>query len=78
MKWSDFEIDYVKPLLFFNVSNENDLNEVFCWNITQPLLREDHQQKRIKYNFLNHQLRFIKAFPFLKLNEEGPNQDPHQ
>ena len=34
-------------------------------------MKEVHQKKGIKFNFLDYQLQFIKAYQFLKLNEEG-------
>ena len=40
---------------------------------TQPLL---NQQKRLKFCFLGYQLQFIKAYQFVRLNDqEGPNHD---
>ena len=47
-----------------------NLKDAFCWKNTQPLLKHDHQIKGIKFNFLKHQLQYIKANQFLKLNEE--------
>ena len=40
------------------------------WKKSQPLLKKIHQQKRIKFKFFYYQLQFIKAYQFLKLNEE--------
>ena len=70
MNWSNIEIDHVKPICFFDVSKGEELKEAFSWKNTQPLLKHDHQQKGIKFNFLRYQLQFIKAYQFLKLNEE--------
>ena len=74
MNWSNIEIDHVKPICMFDVSKDEELKEAFNWKNTQPLLRQDHLQKGIKFNFLDYQLQFIKAYQFIKLNDqEGLN-----
>ena len=70
MNWSNFEIDHVKAICLFDVSNAEELGEAFNGKNTQPLLKKVHQQKGTKFNFLDYQLQFIKAYQFLKLNEE--------
>ena len=71
MDWTNVEIDHVRPIYLFHVSKDDELKLAFCWKITQPLLKQDHQQKGTKYIFLDYQLQFFKAYQFLKLNEEG-------
>ena len=56
------EIDHVKSICLFNVSNDDGLTEAFFWRNTQPLLKEFHQQKGIKFNFLDYQVQFNKAY----------------
>ena len=74
MNWQNIEIDHVKAICLFDISNDEELKPAFNWKITQPLLKQDHQQKGIKFNFLDYQLQFIKAYHFLKLNgQEGLN-----
>ena len=73
MNWSNIEIDHVKAISLFDVSKDEELKEAFNWKNTQPLLKEVHQQKGTKFNFLDYQLQFIKAYQFLKINEEGLN-----
>ena len=73
MTWDKIEIDHVKAICMFDVSKEEELKEALTWKDTQPLLKHDHQQKGIKLNFLDYQLQIIKAYQFLKLNEEGIN-----
>ena len=77
MNWSNKEIDHVKPIYMFDKSKEEELREEFNWKNTQPLLKHDHQQKGIKFNFLDYQLQFIKAYQFIKLNEERFNENLH-
>ena len=73
MTWDSIEIDHVKAICMFDVSKEEELKEAFSWKETQPLLKQNHQQKGKKFNFLDYQLQIIKAYQFLKLNEEGVN-----
>ena len=68
MNWENIEIDHVKPICLFDVSDDEQLKEAFSWKNTQPLLKQDHRQKGTKFNFLDYQLQFIKAYEFLKLN----------
>ena len=75
MTWDTIEIDHVKPICLFDVSKDEELREAFNWKNTQPLLKEVHQKKGIKFNFLDYQLQFIKAYRFNKLNEEGFNEN---
>ena len=61
----------------FDVSNDEQLKEAFSWKDTQPLLKQDHKLKGIKFNFLDYQNQFIKAYQFIKLNEERFNENIH-
>ena len=54
----------------FGVSKDKELKEAFNWKNTQPLLKQDHQHKGKKFNFLDYQLQFSKAYQFLKLNDK--------
>ena len=74
MNWSNIEIDHVKAICLFDVSKDEELGEAFSWKNTQHLLKHHHQKKGIKFNFLDYQLHFIKAYQFLRLNhQEGLN-----
>ena len=61
----------------FDVSKDGELKEAFNWKNTQPLLKRDHLQKGTKFNFLDYRLQFIKAYQFIKLNEERFNENVH-
>ena len=65
----------MRPICLFDVSKDEELKEAFSWKNTRPLLKKIHQQKGIKDKFLEHQLQFIKAYQFLKLNEGRLNQN---
>ena len=71
MNWSNIEIDHVKPICLFDVSKDEELGEVFNWKNIQSLLKHDHQQKGIKFFFLDYQIQIVKAYQFLRLNEEA-------
>ena len=77
MKWENIEIDHVKPICLFDISDDEQLKEALNWKNTQPLLKQDHLQKGIKFNFLDYQLHFIKAYQFIKQNEERFNENIH-
>ena len=77
MNWSNIEIDHVKPICMFDVTKDEQLKEAFSWKNTQPLLKQDHQKKGTKFNSLDYQLQFIKAYRFIKLNEERFNENVH-
>ena len=66
--------DQVRPISSFDISNDKELKEAFNWKNTQPLLKQVHQQKGTKYNFLVYQLQFPKAYQFLRFNKKGLNQ----
>ena len=75
MNWSNIEINHVKAICLFDVSKDEELREAFNWKNTQPLLKEVHQRKGIKFNFLDYQVQFIKAYHILKLiDQQGLNQ----
>ena len=77
MNWENIEIDHVKPICLFHVSDDEQLKEAFSWKNTQLLLKKDHQLKGTKFNFLDYQLQFIKAYHFIRLNEERFNEKLH-
>ena len=70
MKMSNIEIDHVKAICMFDVSDDEQLKEAFSWKNTQPLLKQDHRLKGIKFNFLEYENQFIKAYQFIKLNDQ--------
>ena len=71
MNWSNIEIDHVKAICLFDVSTDEEIKEALNWRNTQLLLKHDHHKKGTKFNFLDYQLQFLKAYQFIKLNEES-------
>ena len=70
VNWTNIEIDHFKPICMFNISNDEELKLAFNWKSTQPLLKEVHSQKVVKFDLLDYQLQFVRAYQFLKANEE--------
>ena len=68
MTWDKIEIDHVKAICLVDVSKDEELKEAFSWKKTRALLKQDHRQKGTKFNFLDYQVQFFKAFQFIKLN----------
>ena len=77
MNWINIEIGHVKPICMFDVTKDEEIKEAFSWKNTQPLVKHDHQLKGTKFNFLDYQLQFIEADQFVRLNEEGFNENIH-
>ena len=48
MNWRNIEIDHVKPICMFNVSEDEQLKEAFSWKNTRPLLKHDHHLQGTK------------------------------
>ena len=64
----------MKPICLFDASKDEELIESFSSKNTQPLFKEIHKKKGFKYSFSDYQIHFLKAYQFLRLNEEGLNQ----
>ena len=77
MNWENIEIDHVKPICMSDFTKDEEVKEAFNWRNTQPLPKQDHLQKGIKFNFFDYQPHFIKAYQFIKLNEERFNENIH-
>ena len=65
MNRSNIEIDHLNAICLFGVSKDEELRKAFIWKNTRPLIKNDHHKKGIKFDFLNYQLQFIKAYQFL-------------
>ena len=53
INWNIIEMDHVKAICLFDVSEDEELREAFSWKNTQPLLKHDHQKKGTKFKFLD-------------------------
>ena len=70
MNWSKIEIDRVETISLFDISKNEELKEWFNWINTEPLLKQVHRRKRTQFLFFTYRLEILKAFQFLKLNDE--------
>ena len=74
MNWNNIEIDHVKPICMFDVTEDEESKFAFNWKNTPPSLKQYYLHKRTKFNFLDYRFQFIKAYQFIKLNDqEGLN-----
>ena len=74
MNWSNIEIDHVRPICMFYISKGEELKKAFSWKNTQPLIKHNHHLKGALFNFQDYQFQWIKAYQFIKLNDqEGLN-----
>ena len=49
-----------------NSTKDQELREAFIRKDTEPLLKQDHQQKRTENKFSDYQLQFCRAYQFIK------------
>ena len=70
INWTNTEIDHVKPICKFGVFKDEELRKAFDRKNTHPLLKNINQQKGFKYNCLDYQPQFIKAYLFLTLKDK--------
>ena len=79
MTWDNIEIDHVKAICMFDVSDDEKLKEAFSWKNTQPYSKKIiiKRVQNTKFIFLDYQLQFIKPYQFIKLNEERFNENIH-
>ena len=50
MTWSTIELDHVRPLSSFNLTDSNQLKEAAHYTNIQPLLKSDNRKKGSKYH----------------------------
>ena len=71
-------MDHMRPISSIHICISEELKESFNWQNTKSLFKQNHHQKGTKYKFLDYRLQYIKAYHFVKLNEEGFNEDLHR
>ena len=71
-----FEIGQIKPILSFNVSNDDELREVLFWISTQTFLKEIHQHEGSKFDFPNYRLQLLKGISSSNLIKNGSKTVP--
>ena len=56
MNWSNIQIDHVKTLCVFNVSDDEESKLALNWKDTQTLLKEVQSLKGVEFVFLDYDL----------------------
>ena len=51
MNWANTEIDHVKAISMFIISDDVELKLAFNWKNTQSLFKVVHSQKEVEFNF---------------------------
>ena len=51
INWKKIDIGHVRLFSSFDKSNDERLEEAFCWKSTQPSLKEIQQHKGTNFNF---------------------------
>ena len=67
MSWSNIEIDKVKPICVFDVSNTDKVKETFNSIKTQPLLKTVHQHRGTKPNIFVYVLQFTSGLSIYQI-----------
>ena len=65
MTWESIELDHVRPLSSFDLTNPEQLKEAAHFSNIQPLLKSDNRKKGCKYN--NHDLAIHREKVYLYL-----------
>ena len=71
-------LDHCYPLSKTNLSNERDMYKSTNWINIRPMYFSENSSKGDKIDNRLYLLQEIKAKYFLKLNEEGYNEDLHR
>ena len=76
---SVWQIDHCSAVASFNLidENENDVKKCFIWVILRPMYVKDNIIKGDEVDERLYLLQEIKAYQFIKLNEEGLNEVLH-
>ena len=70
---STLQIDHCLSIASCNLSDENDMKKCFNWVNLRPMYSAENNIKGSKNDNRLYLLQQIKAYQYLKLNEEGLN-----
>ena len=71
---SVWQIDHCLPIASFNLLVENDMRKCFNWINLRPMYSNENNSKNIKIYYHLYLMQEIKAYQFIKLNEERFNE----
>ena len=72
---SVWQIDHCLTITYFNLLDEKEMKKCFNWIILRPMYIKDNIIKGDEIDMRMYLLQEIKAKYFLKLNEEGYNEN---
>ena len=70
-------LDHCLLIASFNLFDENDMKKCFNWINLRPMYVKDYIVKNDKIDMSLYLLPEIKAYQFMKLNEERYNENIH-
>ena len=74
---STWQIDHCLSIASFNLLDENDMKKCFNWVNLRPMYSSEKNLKGSKNDYRLYLLQQIKAYQFIKLNEERFNENIH-
>ena len=74
---SVWQIDHCLPIASFKILDEIDMKKGLNWVNLRPMYSNENISKKAKINYRLYLLQQIKAYQFLKINEEGLNKIIH-
>ena len=72
-----WQIDHCLAVASFNLLDENDMKKCFNWVNLRPMYVKDNIIKGDKIDIRLYLLQELKAYQFIKPNEERFNEDIH-
>ena len=70
---SVWQIGHCLPIASFTLLDENVMKKCFNWNILRPIYSNENNSKKTKIDHSLYLCQEVKAYQFLKLNEEAVN-----
>ena len=74
---STWQIDHCLSIASCDLSDENDKKKCFNWVNLRPIYSTENNLKGSKIDYRLYLLQQIKAYQFIKLNEERFNKNIH-
>ena len=74
---SVWTIDHCLAITSFNLLDENDIKKCFNWINLRPMYVKDNIIKGEKIDHYLYLLQEVKAYQFIRLNEERFNENIH-
>ena len=72
-----WQIDHCLPIVSFNLLDENDMKKCFNWVNLWPMYSTENNSKNVKIDYHLYLMQEIKAYQFIRINEERFNENLH-